>query len=46
MIQPGQTKKIVVNKAERDALAQVLDRHGSTFDNFERDLLQQLLDKM
>jgi hypothetical protein len=28
-----------VNNAERDAIEQVLQRHGSIFDNYERDLL-------
>jgi hypothetical protein len=35
-----------VNEAERDAIEQVLQRHGSVFDNYERHLLQQLLTKI
>ena len=35
-----------VNQAERDAIEQVLERHGPSLDNYERDLLQQFLDKI
>ncbi len=37
---------VEVNTAERDAIEQVLQRHGSSLDNYERDLLQQLLTKI
>jgi hypothetical protein len=39
-------KTIVVNDAERDALAQVIKRHGQHFDKFEMNLLEELLKKM
>jgi hypothetical protein len=45
MLQKGQTATIVVNKPERDALDQVLKRHGSVLDTFERKQLESLLKK-
>jgi hypothetical protein len=42
----GQTVHVTVDKAERDAIAQVLDRHGGYLDNYERDLLQKLLNRI
>jgi hypothetical protein len=37
---------VEVNKAERDAIEQVIQRHGSILDKFERDLLKQLLNRI
>ena len=33
----------MLNKAETDALKQILDRHGDKLDEFEKDLLEQVL---
>jgi hypothetical protein len=46
MLEAGQTKQVEVNKAERDAIAQVLRRFASQLDEYERNLLQELLDKI
>jgi len=47
VLEAGKTKSVVVDKAERDALAQVLAKSSELgLVNYERDLLQQLLDKI
>lgn len=33
----------MLSKAESDALRQILDRHDDVLDQFEKDLLQQIL---
>jgi hypothetical protein len=46
VLQKGQKATIDVNKAERDAIDQVLKSPRHNLDNYERDLLKQLLDRI
>jgi hypothetical protein len=46
MLDAGSRAQIEVNKAERDAIEQVIHRLASNTDEFERKLLQELLDKI
>jgi hypothetical protein len=46
VLDAGSRAQVEVNKAERDAIAQVIRRLASATDEFERNLLQQLLDKI
>lgn len=46
VLEAGQSAEITVNKSERDAIAQVLRRLAPDLDEFERNQLQSLLDKM
>jgi hypothetical protein len=45
MLEAGQTATIEVNKAERDAIEQVLRRLDGNLDEFERNQLRSLLEK-
>jgi len=45
-LEAGQSTEITVNKPERDAIAQVLRRLSQYLDEFERNQLQSLLDKI
>lgn len=42
VLEAGKTKMVEVNKAERDAVAQVLQRLASDIDEYERNLLPAL----
>jgi hypothetical protein len=46
VLEAGNKAQVEVNKAERDAIAQVIRRLSATIDQFERNLLQELLDKI
>lgn len=46
MLEAGEKATIEVNKPERDAIAQVIQRLASDLDEFERSQLQSLLDKI
>ena len=35
----------MLNQADTDALQQTRDRHGGVLDNYEKDLLKQILKK-
>ena len=46
VLKKGEKAKVIVNKAEREAIAQVIRRLASATDEFEDDVLKRLLDKI